>query len=88
VFKLLDCAGQGRLADIALFSRTREIQCVGKRNEIAHLLHFHRNGPFPKAHPLTPAGRNGTIPNAYRTDAASDCDPATRFRDHEDPKTS
>ena len=49
MLELLDGAGQRRLADVALLRRAREIQRVGKRNEIAHLLHFHRNGPLSES---------------------------------------
>ena len=41
MLELLDGARQGRLADVALLRRPREVQGPGKRDEIAHLLHFH-----------------------------------------------
>ena len=41
LLELLDRPGQGRLRDIAPFRRTREIQGVGDRHKIAHLVHLH-----------------------------------------------
>jgi hypothetical protein len=42
LLELLDRPGQCRLRDIALLRRTCEIQGVGDRQKIAHLVHFHR----------------------------------------------
>src|SRR6516164_2358359 len=41
LLELLDRPGQGRLRDIAVLRRTREIQGVGDRQKIAHLVHLH-----------------------------------------------
>src|SRR6266852_2221196 len=39
-FELLDRAGKRRLRDMALFCRSREIERLGNRQEVADLMHF------------------------------------------------
>ena len=56
MLELLDGARQGRLADVALLRRPREIQRPGKRDEIAHLLHFHGAIPLMDGSELLHAG--------------------------------
>jgi hypothetical protein len=45
MLELLDGAGKRWLADVALLGGTREIQRSRQGNEIANLLHFHRQPP-------------------------------------------
>src|ERR1044072_4968385 len=45
VLELLDGTSQSRLADVAPVGRTGEIELVGKRDEIADLLHLHAGSP-------------------------------------------
>ena len=46
-FKLLDGPRQSGLGDIALFCGARKIERSRHRSEIANLLHFHQNFPWP-----------------------------------------
>jgi hypothetical protein len=58
VLELLDCAGEGGLADVALFRGAREIELPREGDEVADLLHFHGRVPRERLRPLLLHPRN------------------------------
>ncbi len=67
-FKLLHGTGEGRLRHPQFFSRAREVEVSGDRQEIADLMHFHAglpvHGPpsFPACRRYTRKGREPVSP--------------------------
>jgi len=83
VLELLDCAGESRLAHVALLGRAREVQRAGKSDEISNLLHFHKQSLEPSTakrhYTLGTNWATAVMRVPHKTHALSVCDASGFF---------